>query len=186
MRNYYLTRRPQMAIPMTNPIGSLAMLADAAVTAPTVPPIELGHTADQVILKAELPGLKPENLDITVTPDAVLLKGHYSTTTTTEHQQIYRTELRSGSFQRTIPLPVAVDHTAATATFEQGILTLMLPKQQVIKPQAVKVAIGAVDAVPAAVGSSPVDPPLVQPESESALRSTPENSLDDPTIDAWQ
>lgn len=195
MRNYYITRRPQMTnltTPMTS-LSSLAMLADAAFTAPftasAVPPIELSHNADQVILKAELPGLKPEDLDITVMPEAVMIKGHYAQTTKTAHQQIYRTELRSGSFHRTIPLPMAVDHTAATATFEDGILTLTLPKQQVVKPQAVKVAISSTHPAPTdpiVAGATPADPSLIQPESESAPVAPLENAIDDPTLDAWQ
>jgi HSP20 family protein len=107
-----------------------------------VPAIELTTTATDVVLKAELPGIAAEDLDIQVTRDAIALKGEYRRATQDEHQQIYRTELRYGAFHRVIPLPVEVDNTQAKATFKDGMLTLTLPKYQDERTKAFKVTIG--------------------------------------------
>lgn len=107
-----------------------------------VPAIELSTTATDVVLKAELPGIAAEDLDVQITRDAISLKGEYRKETKDEHEQIHRTELRYGSFHRVIPLPVEVDNTKATADFTQGVLTLTVPKYQDERNQPVKITIG--------------------------------------------
>lgn len=142
-----------------------------------VPAIELSSTADAVVLKAELPGIEAKDIDIEVTRDAVSLKGEYRHETTDEHRQIYRTELRYDSFHRVIPLPVEVSNTDATATFNQGVLTLTMPKLQETLPETVKVAISSVPATPAIESRDPA----VKPSMERAEIET------DVTLeDAWQ
>lgn len=121
-----------------------------------VPAIELTTTATDVVLKAELPGIAAEDLDIQVTRNAISLKGEYRRETQDEHPQIYRTELRYGSFHRVIPLPVEVDNTQTTAEFKDGILTLTLPKYQDERAKAFKVTIGDTPAVaPAETATEP-------------------------------
>ncbi|MBE9029387.1 Hsp20/alpha crystallin family protein [filamentous cyanobacterium LEGE 11480] len=166
-----------------------------------VPAIELSSTEDRVMLKAELPGIEAKDLDIEVTRDAISLKGEYRHTEKDAHQQVYRTELRYGSFHRVIPLPVEVDNTAATAEFQQGVLTLSIPKLQEVQPEAVKVAIGSTEAVGSTTetAAATIDPatlaletddrethdPVAQPLPET-LPETAVQSADTTTNDAWQ
>ncbi|NJM48692.1 MAG: Hsp20/alpha crystallin family protein [Alkalinema sp. RU_4_3] len=106
-----------------------------------VPAIELSATETHLVLKAELPGFSANDLDLEVTREAVALKGEVKAPETNEHNHIYRSEFRYGQFHRVIPLPLEVNHTEATAEFNNGILTILLPKLVEDKQHSVKVAI---------------------------------------------
>ncbi len=104
------------------------------------PAIELKTVNDAVVLRAELPGINAENLDVQVSREAVSITGEYKSETKTEDKQhqIHRSEFRYGSFHRVIPLPVAVQNDQVKADFKDGILTLTLPKVEAEKPKVVK------------------------------------------------
>ena len=103
------------------------------------PAVELKATATEVILRAELPGIEAKDLDIQVTRDAVAIAGEYRSETKTEEGQFFRSEFRSGSFRRVVPLPAKVQNDQVKAEFKDGILTLTLPKQEADRNQVVKV-----------------------------------------------
>lgn len=105
------------------------------------PAIELKSTDDAIVLRAELPGINAENLDVQVARESVLISGEYKSETKTEDKehQIHRSEFRYGSFHRVIPLPVAVQNDQVQADFKDGILNLTLPKVEAEKPKVVKV-----------------------------------------------
>uniref|UniRef100_A0A832H0G9 Hsp20/alpha crystallin family protein n=1 Tax=Oscillatoriales cyanobacterium SpSt-402 TaxID=2282168 RepID=A0A832H0G9_9CYAN len=107
------------------------------------PAIELRSTDDAVVLRAELPGINAEDLDVQVTREAVSISGEYKSETKTEDKehQIHRSEFRYGSFQRVIPLPTAIQNDQVKAEFKDGILTLTLPKVEAEKPKVVKVSL---------------------------------------------
>jgi HSP20 family protein len=108
-------------------------------------PVDVYETNDNVVLKAAVPGLKPEDLDISITGDVLTIKGEYKS----EDQQpegqseqgrnYFRRERRYGAFARQLTLPTAVDTDKVTATFENGILTLEMPKKEAVKPKSVKI-----------------------------------------------
>ncbi len=126
-----------------------------------VPPIELLGTDIDLILKVELPGLEGKDLDIQVTREAVSIKGALvqtvNPTVRTDSQvdastpieppvktpapRLYRSEFRTQTFHRVIPLPVEVDNENVHAEFKNGILTLTLPKLVRDRHHAVKVAV---------------------------------------------
>jgi HSP20 family protein len=149
MLKYYMTRLPQSPIGITGwpEIDGIRRQLEQVFTelthdTPTrLPAIELSHTNAAIVLTAELPGISSNNLDIEVTRNTVSLKGESKPTTTAA--QVYHSERRTGSFQRLISLPIAVDHTSATAEFAHGILTLTLPKLQEVKSTAVKITAAA-------------------------------------------
>ncbi|MDX2241028.1 MAG: Hsp20/alpha crystallin family protein [Leptolyngbyaceae cyanobacterium bins.302] len=105
------------------------------------PAIELKSNDEAIVLRAELPGINAENLDVQVTREAVAISGEYKAETKTEDKehQVHRSEFRYGSFQRVIPLPVAVQNDQVKAEFKDGILTLTLPRVEAEKPKVVKV-----------------------------------------------
>jgi HSP20 family protein len=119
------------------------------------PAIELKSTDEAVVLRAELPGISAENLDVQVSREAVAITGEYKSETKTEDKQhqIHRSEFRYGSFQRVIPLPIAVQNDQVKADFKDGILTLTMPKVEAEKPKVVKLnlaeATSHVEATPA-------------------------------------
>jgi HSP20 family protein len=173
--NYYITRSPIVSTRLFNEL--LQGATDLSSISHKIPAIELSTTDNAVILKAELPGLSASDLDLEVTPEAIGLKGQYRRETTTNHQQIHRSELRSGSFRRVIPLPVAVVHTAATAEFVNGLLTVTIPKLVETKPTVHKVAIGS-GTTEAITSDDPIGTTDRTLESESAAAEI--------SGDAWQ
>ncbi len=108
-----------------------------------VPAAEMNDTAEAIELKLEVPGLKPEDLDIQVTAEAVSISGERKSETKSEEGGVTRTEFRYGSFRRVIPLPSRVQNTNVTAEYKDGILHLNLPKAEEEKNRIVKVNVNA-------------------------------------------
>jgi HSP20 family protein len=102
-------------------------------------PIDVYETADQVVLKASLPGVKPEDIDISVTGDVLTLKATANEEKEEKAQNWYRRERRQGAWVRQVTLPADVTSDAADATFEHGVLRLTLPKAETAKPKTIKV-----------------------------------------------
>lgn len=92
------------------------------------PAIELKQTDHELVLRAALPGIDANDLDVNVTRKAVSISGEYRSENKTEDQHVFRSEFRYGNFRRVVPLPVEVQNTEATAEFKDGVLTLTLPK----------------------------------------------------------
>jgi HSP20 family protein len=103
-------------------------------------PADLIETKDNVIVKLSAPGVKPEEIDISVTGDTLTVKGETKSEERFEEGNYIRKELRYGSFQRTFSLPASVTSDKAKAEFENGVLTLTLPKAEEAKPKSIKVA----------------------------------------------
>jgi len=109
-------------------------------------PAELGFALDvyekddALVVKAALPGVRPDEVDISVTGDVLTVKGETKSEEETKDGSYHRRELRYGAFARSIPLPTRVNHEKAEATFENGILTITLPKAEEVKPKGIKIA----------------------------------------------
>ena len=103
-------------------------------------PADMIETKDNVIVKLSAPGVRPEEIDISVTGDTLTVKGETKGEERFEEGNYIRKELRYGSFQRTFSLPASVTSDKAKAEFENGVLTLTLPKAEEAKPKAIKVA----------------------------------------------
>ena len=104
-----------------------------------VPAAELTQTDNVLHLKLEVPGIKPEELDIQVTEEAVSISGERKEATETKENGHTRSEFYYGKFQRVIPLPVRIQNTNVTAKYENGILSLTLPKITEDKNKVVKI-----------------------------------------------
>lgn len=102
------------------------------------PAIELQHTDENVILRAEIPGIEGKDLDVRVTREAVAISGEHRYEKKAEEKGFFRSEFRYGKFQRVIPLPVPVQNDQVKADFTNGILTLTLPKVEAAKKRVVK------------------------------------------------
>jgi HSP20 family protein len=102
-------------------------------------PIDLYETADEVVVKASLPGVKPEDIDISVHGQVLTLKGESKEEHEEKGQNFYRKERRTGTFLRQLTLPTEVDSAKAEAAVEDGVLRLTLPKAEANKPKQIKV-----------------------------------------------
>jgi HSP20 family protein len=94
---------------------------------------------DEVVVHAEIPGVKKEDLDISLTENTVSLKGSTRREEKEEKGEYYRCEIASGSFARTVSLPSPVDTEKAEASFEDGVLELSLPKISKAKRRRIKI-----------------------------------------------
>ncbi len=102
-------------------------------------PLDVYQTDNEVIVKASLPGFKPEEVDISITGDTLSIKGEHKEESETKKEDYLLKERRYGSFSRTVTLPVEIQSEKAEAVFENGVLTLTLPKAEEVKPKQIKV-----------------------------------------------
>ena len=103
------------------------------------PAIDMYQTDDDVVVKATLPGLKAEDVDITVTGETLTLRGEYKQETEQKEANYHIREQRSGSFQRAILLPTDVQANKAKSDFENGILTITMPIAEEVKPKSITI-----------------------------------------------
>jgi len=104
-------------------------------------PLDLYETQDDVVVKAAIPGVKPEDIEVTVTGDLLTIKGEFKSENEQrdEKRNYHRQERRFGSFSRQIALPSGVNADACEADFENGVLTLKLPKAEEAKVKKVQI-----------------------------------------------
>jgi len=103
-------------------------------------PADVIETKDNIVVKLSAPGVKPEDIDISVVSDMLTIKGELRNDAEFEQGSYIRKERRYGAFQRTFSLPASVASDKAKAEFENGVLTLTLPKAEEAKPKSIKVA----------------------------------------------
>ena len=109
-------------------------------------PVDLYETGDGYVLKATLPGVGPDQLDINATTDGVSVKAEVKPDPSVKNENWLLRERRYGTFQRGFALPMEIDPNKVEASFENGVLTLMLPKAETVKPKQVKVKTGTAGA----------------------------------------
>ena len=103
------------------------------------PRVDLLDREYEVVVRAELPGVNKDDVDITVSEYSVTLKATVKHEEKEEEGEYYRHEMSSGEYQRTLALPSAVDEEKAHATFKDGVLELTLPKLEKTHRRTVKV-----------------------------------------------
>ena len=121
--------------------------------------LDVYATPEEAVVIAAVPGMSPEQLEITYTQNTLTLSGSVPSAAESEQGKTatwYVRELWSGSFQRTVTLPFEVDASKAEATFEHGIVRITLPKAEWAKPQkiAIKAGSGQQEAIGAGATSA--------------------------------
>jgi HSP20 family protein len=94
-------------------------------------------------VKALLPGVRPEEVDITVSNGVLTIKAEHREEKEDKKRDFYRREIRYGGFQRSLRLPNGVDADKADASYENGVLRLQLPKSEALRPRQIKVGSAA-------------------------------------------
>ncbi len=105
------------------------------------PAIDVFEEGDAVVLKAELPGLKKEEIDVEVTGEVVTISGTKEKEEKVEKKDYYRYERAAGEFRRSVTLPVEVEASKATAQLKDGVLEVRVPKKEGAQPKAKKVTV---------------------------------------------
>ena len=101
--------------------------------------VDMYETDDAIIVKTAIPGVKPEDLDISIAGDTLTIRGETKAEEEVKEEDYIRRERRYGAFCRSLTIPVPIVADEAEAEFENGILTLTLPKAEEIRPKTIKV-----------------------------------------------
>ncbi|BDM83722.1 Hsp20/alpha crystallin family protein [Acaryochloris marina] len=126
------------------------------------PNIELWDEGNHLIYKVFLPGVKADDLEIQATRESIAISGQRPLEKAAEGTRLIYSDINYGSFHRTIKLPVAIQNTEVSASFNQGILTLTLPKVETEQNKVVKVSL---------TGQSESFQPALDASSESVSES---------------
>ncbi|OGO54375.1 MAG: hypothetical protein A2V85_14415 [Chloroflexi bacterium RBG_16_72_14] len=102
-------------------------------------PLNVRTTADALVVEAELPGLKPEDVEITLENNALTIRAEDRTERSEEQGDWIVREIARGSVMRTVTLPTGLEADLAEATFEHGVLTLRIPKAEQVKPRQIQI-----------------------------------------------
>lgn len=107
------------------------------------PRVDLTDTEHALKIAAEVPGMDEKDIDVTLTKDALTIKGEKKEEKEEKTSDYYRTERSYGSFVRTIPLPAEVDPTKVQASLKKGVLMITLPKTSKAIQEAKKISVKA-------------------------------------------
>jgi len=103
-------------------------LSEPGANRPWVPPVDIAENDQEVTVRAEVPGVDPKELDISVTGSRLTISGEKKETTERKEKDCYQTETRFGSFTRSVELPSDVDTSAVSAEHVNGVLTIRMKK----------------------------------------------------------
>jgi HSP20 family protein len=105
----------------------------------TAPALDIYQTANEVVVKATLPGVKAEDITIDITGETLSIKGQTKAEQEVKQEDYLYQERRYGAFSRSVVLPGGLKTDKAEATMDDGVLTLTIPKTEEVKPKAIKV-----------------------------------------------
>lgn len=108
--------------------------------AESLPSVDVIDRPDEVVVRAEVPGYKKEDIEISVSNSTLTLKGETKVEEKEEKGDYYRCEISRGSFYRMVDLPAAVDEEKAKATMKDGVLELTLPKSEKAKRRTIAIS----------------------------------------------
>ena len=104
-----------------------------------MPKVDIIETDDEIKVHAALPGIKKEDLDVTLSNQPLTIKASTNKEATEEKGEFYRREISRGEFQRTLILPSSVDSDKAKASFKDGMLEIVLPKLEKTKRRSIEI-----------------------------------------------
>lgn len=105
------------------------------------PAIDIYQNKDNVIAELALPGIDPSKIDITIENDVLSVSGSTEEKSEVKQEDYYHKEIRIGRFSRAVVLPMAVKGNAAKASYDKGVLTITMPKEESVKPKKVTVEV---------------------------------------------
>ena len=140
----YLTTRNNYRTPVVSPFDSLFsnMISDWGLTSSKIPPVDITETDKAYIVEAELPGYKQEDVKVNIEKHVLRLSSaKQSTKEEKDGKKILICERHVQSFERAFSLPEDVDEATIEGEFANGVLTVTLPKKEVVQPKSIEVKI---------------------------------------------
>ena len=107
-----------------------------------IPAMDLVETAEEFVLRADLPGMSESDVNIELEDNVLTISGERKTEHEERQEGYYRVERAQGSFRRTLTLPEGVDPDAVRASFDKGVLEVRIPKPEERKPRKVAISVG--------------------------------------------
>jgi HSP20 family protein len=104
-----------------------------------MPAVDVLENQHEIVLEAELPGIKKEDIDIELTGETLVLRGERKLQPVQRGEQFHRVERQYGPWQRTFRIEVPLDTQGVAASYEDGVLTVRLPKQEAVKPRQISI-----------------------------------------------
>jgi HSP20 family protein len=138
----------QMSPMLAHALGLHTQQGNARTTA-WAPALDISERKDAYLVTVELPGLKPEDLDLTMEDGLLTIQGERQFTQESSEQQFHRVERRYGAFRRSITLPAHVMAEGIQASFENGVLQIVVPKAEEAKPKRIQVRPGRMEVTAA-------------------------------------
>lgn len=138
-----------MSITHTDPLANLRMFEDAfsrllsepRTGRPWSPAVDIFETENEVVLKADVPGVELKDIEVRVENQTLTVKGERKFEQEEQRKGYHRIERSYGAFQRSFAVPHTVDTEKVAAEFNNGVLTISLPKKEAAKPRQVKVEV---------------------------------------------
>lgn len=110
---------------------------------PWTPPVDIVENENELVLTADIPGVKMEDIDIKLEDGTLSVSGSRQFESEQKEGGYHRIERAYGKFQRAFSLPDSVDAEKVTAAYDNGVLRVTLPKKEIAKPRSIKVALGS-------------------------------------------
>jgi HSP20 family protein len=120
-------------------LGRSERSAGETATRAWAPALDIAERNDAYVVTVEVPGVKPEELEITLEGGVLTISGERRFESETKEEQYHRIERRYGAFRRSIPLPARVKADAIEASFADGLLQVVVPKAEEAKPKRIEV-----------------------------------------------
>ncbi len=105
------------------------------------PPVDIEETENDVVVRIEIPGMKKDDIKIKTTGDSITISGEKRHESEEKGKHFHRIERAYGRFERTVPLPVEIEPDKARASYENGVLTVTLPKSEKAKAKEIEIEV---------------------------------------------
>ncbi len=112
---------------------------ESIATAEWAPAVDIKEDSQQFVLHADIPGVKPEDIDVSMEDGVITIKGEKKSEATTEKEGYKRVERSYGTFYRRFSLPDTADSEAISAKSKDGVLEIIIPKKEAVKPKKIAV-----------------------------------------------
>jgi HSP20 family protein len=106
-----------------------------------LPPIDVIETAEEVVIKAELPDMDERDVSVSLSGESLIIKGERKGEKEEKDRHFHRMERWSGAFERVVSLPVSVEQDKISAQYRKGVLEIHLPKKPEVKPRHIPITV---------------------------------------------
>jgi len=140
----FVTTRSLQRDPVINRIFDvLGSLNGDTAEATWVPPVDIFEDHEAIRIIAEVPGVKPEEVKISLEDNVLTIRGSKQQAAEERTERVHRYERTYGTFERSFTLPATVDASNIQASYEHGVLTVTLPKAETAKPRQIEVQVAS-------------------------------------------